>query len=492
LFNCLKPKLRIIMKKQFLVLATIATAAITTSIVAISCKRNFDTPAFQARSTQASTWYNLGLPVHTLPNVITSDLTLGDTAVWVLDGKTYVTNGAKLTIDPGTYVAGKRKSTNDSASALIVTRGSQLEAIGDPDFPIVFTSYEACPRSGDWGGIVILGRAALNRADTTIEGINLPSVPAGVDVNYGGGGACSSAFPNDNSGTLSYVRIEYAGAEISPNNELNGLTLGGVGSGTTLDHIEVAWGADDAFEFFGGNVNAKYLVALAADDDALDFDFGYTGSIQFAVSILKPGADANGNPINYSSSANGVESSSAPNCVLSCTNTRPVLSNITVIGFADSTDAQTAPHVLQNAAIFNTASSQIVRNSLFIGFRNGVNFNCSNSIANAPNFQYNTVQAFLSTSVGATINANNRQIRSASANDAAINLLDPADACSPDFRPAAGSTLLTDAVDYTGLPAFITPKTYRGACASGTGADALWPNAGWVVYAYPPFCVGCN
>src|SRR5690606_16868952 len=114
-----------------------------------------------------------------------------------------------------------------------------------------------------------------------IEGINPTVVPSGVDVYYGGGGA-GLGTANDNSGTLRYVRVEYAGAKISEANELNAFTFGGVGSGTTLDHLQAYQGADDAFEFFGGTVDAKYLVSTATDDDAFDFDFGYRGRIQFA------------------------------------------------------------------------------------------------------------------------------------------------------------------------------------------------------------------
>jgi hypothetical protein len=481
------------MKKQFLVLAAIVTVTVTT-IVAISCKRNLDQGAgFTPRATEAATWYNITKPEHTLPQVISSNMTLSDTALWILDGKVYVTNGATLTIESNTFIAAKKKSTNDSASALIITRGSKLNANGTNARPITFTSYNTCPSSGDWGGIVLLGRSCLNRADTTIEGINLPSVPPGVDINYGGGGACVCSNPNDTSGVLRFVRIEYAGASIAPNNELNGLTCGGVGAGTVLENIEVAYGADDAFEFFGGNVNAKYLIALAPDDDAFDFDFGYIGSIQFAVSILKQGDDACGNDIDYSSSANGIESSSAPNCVVACRSTRPVISNMTVIGFSDSLAAITPPQVLRNAALFNTASGAVVRNSLFMGFPNGVRGDCQPSIDSInARFGNNTVQGFQTTQINVAVAASNRLIRSNPANVAAINLLDPNDACSPDFRPGAGSTLTTDPVNYAGLPAFIVPKTYRGACASGFGTDAQWAMATWVKYAYPPYCVCCQ
>jgi hypothetical protein len=471
------------MKKQFLVLAAVAATVVTT-IVAISCKRNLDHQEnFTPRATAAGNHLPTGLPVTVLKDtVLRANKTLTNDRIWVLDGKVYVDDGATLNIEEGTFVAGKKKSTNDSASALIITRGCKIHARGTADNPVVFTSYESCPQAGDWGGVVLLGDAPLNRNDTTIEGINTPSVPAGVDINYGGGGPCTGDAI-DSSGVIQFTRIEYAGAQIAANNELNGLTLGGVGSRTVLDHIEVAYGNDDAFEFFGGTVNARYLIALVPDDDAFDFDFGYIGNIQFAVSILKPGNDFFGVPMNYSSNPNGIESSSAPGGAATCQATQPRISNMTVVGYC--TNSTTQP--ILNGATFNTASSQIVRNSVFMGFPTGVNF--TGGVNN--DFQYNTVQAFTTVDVGSSLNATNREIVSASANSALINLLDPCDACTPDFKPAAGSTLLTDTKNYTGLSSFHVVKTYRGACAA-SGADGTWPNASWVKYNYPRFCANCN
>jgi hypothetical protein len=219
----------------------------------------------------------------------------------------------------------------------------------------------------------------LNRADTTIEGINLPTVPTGIDVNYGGGGACAGDV-NDTSGILTYVRIEYAGAIISENNELNGLTCGGVGAGTVLDHIEVSYGNDDAFEFFGGTVNAKYLIALAPDDDAFDFDFGYQGNIQFALSVLKTG-------IGYSANPNGIESDNNATGASACKATKATISNMTVIGVCDSSVAAAMSPLLLNGAHIRRASEQVIRNSVFMGFPTGVLWQSAGSIASASAFQ---------------------------------------------------------------------------------------------------------
>ena len=146
-------------------------------------------------------------------------------------------------------------------------RGAKIEANGTASNPIVFTSGKAAGSRlrGDWGGIIILGNAPTNRPLSPA-----PLVEGGVDRRYGGTTA------NDNSGTMRYVRIEFAGIAAEPGSEINGLTLGGVGSGTTLEYIQVSYGNDDAYEFFGGTVNAKYLVSYATSDDDYDFDFGYT------------------------------------------------------------------------------------------------------------------------------------------------------------------------------------------------------------------------
>jgi len=477
------------MKKQFLVLAAVATVVVT--IVAVSCKRNLDAKGdFAPRATNAG-WSNPdGLPLDVVPSQVNTGQTVTLTAdkCWVLTGKCFVDDGGVLEIEEGTRVEAVKAATSATSSAIVITRGGQIRARGNEEAPIIFTSHEDCPHSGDWGGIVLLGKAPLNRADTTIEGINLPTVPAGIDVNYGGGGACAGDSL-DNSGIIEFARIEYAGAVISPDNELNGLTCGGVGAGTKLEHIEVAYGNDDAFEFFGGTVNAKWIIALAPDDDAFDFDFGYTGSIQFAVSILH-------DTLGYSANPNGIESdNNATGDCNTCKKTRARISNMTVVGLCDSTTERSIVGVpgggLLNSSLFRRCSDVLVRNSVFMGFPIGPKFESAGSITSSANFQYNTVQAFTTLN---SMDATNRGIRSANANVSAINLVQPCSACNPDWRPVTGSTLLTDGVNFTGYPStfFNTSVTYRGACNSGNGADATWPKAPWTKYDYPPYCVLCD
>ena len=222
----------------------------------------------------------------TLSGNINTTTTLTSDKVWVLKGYVYVTDGAKLIIQPGTIII----SDIAEKGALCIERGAQIIAEGTPTKPIVFTSGKPSGEKtpGDWGGIVILGRAKTNRSSE-------PTIEGGIGRPYGG------TNDQDNSGVLKYVRIEYAGIAALPNSEINGLTLGGVGSGTTIEYVQTIYANDDAFEFFGGTVSPKNLYAYATADDDYDFDFGYTGTVTNSVSKRDPKFVDNGD------AGNGVE-----------------------------------------------------------------------------------------------------------------------------------------------------------------------------------------
>ena len=217
---------------------------------------------------------------------ITSNRTWSKANTYILDGRVFVTDGVTLTIEPGTVVKGKARAAQD-ASALVIARGGRINASGTAAEPIVFTA-EADNLNGNlgqndrglWGGVVILGRARTNTASGqgNIEGIPTTE-PLGI---YGG------TDDADNSGVFRYASIRHAGSLLGPNNELNGLTMGAVGSGTTIEYVEVFANADDGFEWFGGTVNAKYLVSAFNDDDAFDWDEGYRGKLQFLFTIQDP------------------------------------------------------------------------------------------------------------------------------------------------------------------------------------------------------------
>ncbi|HEX6640703.1 MAG TPA: hypothetical protein VF215_06295 [Thermoanaerobaculia bacterium] len=211
-----------------------------------------------------------------------------------------VGNGATLTIEPGTVIYG-----GGTRATLFIQRGAKINADGTARRPIIFTSAQrvGARAQKDWGSLVVLGGAPINvtGGSAVLEG--LPSEPA---YTYGGANAA------DSSGVLRYVRLEFGGFEIATNQEINGLTLGGVGNGTVVDHVEVLHNKDDAFEFFGGTVNAKHLLGIAFADDGLDFDFGYGGSVQFAALIKRAENDEGDSNIFTESDNNGLGGTEAP------------------------------------------------------------------------------------------------------------------------------------------------------------------------------------
>lgn len=191
---------------------------------------------------------------------------------YVLEGFVYVDNNATLTIEPGTIIKGDKLTKG----SLIIKPGSRIVAEGTAAKPIVFTSSAAKGERnyGDWGGVILLGKAPVNKTPATIEGENVST--------FGGTDAA------DNSGTLKYVRIEFAGIAFETDKEINGLTLGGVGSGTTIDYVQVSYSGDDAYEWFGGTVNAKHLVSYRTLDDDFDTDWGYSGNVQYGLALRDP------------------------------------------------------------------------------------------------------------------------------------------------------------------------------------------------------------
>jgi hypothetical protein len=194
--------------------------------------------------------------------------TLSKDTTYVISGTVTVDSGAVLTIPAGTRLVG---DTIARPSALVIRRGARIIANGTAAEPIVFTSQKPAGRRarGDWGGLVINGRSNCN--------FTLPCSGEGSSGTYGG------SVPADSSGVLRYVRIEYAGFEVSPNNELNGLTLNGVGSKTVIENVQVHFGNDDGIEWFGGTVNVKYAIVTGADDDQFDYSTGWQGKGQFWI-----------------------------------------------------------------------------------------------------------------------------------------------------------------------------------------------------------------
>lgn len=264
---------------------------------------------------------------------ITTDITANRTfyadTTYTLSGFIKVANGATLTIQPGTKIIG---DFDVPGSSLFVLRGSKISAIGTAENPIVFTSERSSGReAGDWGGLIIVGNGIVNRADPTIlEGTGTGA--SNPQVNYAGG-----ASNTDDSGELRYVRVEFAGYATAQDQELNSFTFAAVGSGTRLSYLEALYGLDDAFEWFGGAVDAKYLVSYETGDDHFDASEGYSGRNQFLIAFQSVRPDARPAAGSASTDPQGIENDgcNGANCLNgqnSLPRTSPIFANFTLVG----------------------------------------------------------------------------------------------------------------------------------------------------------------
>jgi hypothetical protein len=396
---------------------------------------------------------------------ISTNTVLKATDTVVLKGYVYVQSGASITFEAGTIV----RSDVTEKGALIIERGAQIFANGTANSPVVFTSGKAAGSRapGDWGGIIILGKATTNRStEPTIEG--------GVGRAYGG------TDDNDNSGTMTYVRIEYAGIAAQPGSEINGLTFGGVGRGTKIEHIQALYSNDDAFEFFGGTVNCKYLIAFATADDDFDFDFGYRGQIQYAISFRDPAF------VDGGDAGNGIECDNDGSSSTATPYTKPILSNITFVG-PNGASNTAANHNYANRWRRNTRFE--LHNSILLGYAKAGFCVDGQGTADGFNsgeskFRNNLVHAitkpFLSRD-NTTFNDSTLQVKALAEGNvlttpALVNLGNISNLNAPSFVPATGSVALTGA-SFTGLDAaFFTTTTFRGAIGTND-----W-TTGWTIW----------
>lgn len=278
---------------------------------------------------------------------------------YTLKGWIYIANGAELTLEPGTIIKGDKTTK----ASIIAERGGKLIAQGTENEPIVFTSAQpkGQRKPGDWGGVILCGKAKTNQGEQQIEG--------GPRTKHGGNDDA------DNSGVLSYVRIEFAGYPFEKDREINGLTFGSVGSGTKIDHIQVSYSNDDSYEWFGGTVNAKYLIAYKGWDDDFDTDNGYRGSVQFGLVVRD-------SKLADTSKSNGFESDNNASGSDVSPFTAATFSNITFVG----------PKVLdpnfKNTTDYITGGSMNPNNGAALGkfqaamhIRRNSRMNCYNSVA---------------------------------------------------------------------------------------------------------------
>ncbi|MCC6289337.1 MAG: hypothetical protein IT249_15770 [Chitinophagaceae bacterium] len=321
----------------------------------------------------------------TLTGRITKDITLKKADENIISGIVYIADGATLTVEAGATVKGDYKGTN--VAALVITRSSKIEAKGTQDEPIVFTSSSPDPRSGDWGGIVLCGKANVNTAFSgTGGGQGIMEVEGGINNANGDGLAGGGTTPDDadNSGTLQYVRIEYAGYAYQPDKEVNSLTLAAVGSGTTIDHIQVSYAKDDAYEWFGGTVNCKYLIAYKTQDDDFDTDNGFSGTVQFGLIVRDSLIADISKSESFESDNNSAGSTVAPQ-------TRAVFSNITSVGPLATLNNVGNSNYLAGAQIRRNSSISIF-NSVFLGWPTGIFIDATTGRATDRNIMDSTLR----------------------------------------------------------------------------------------------------
>ena len=384
----------------------------------------------------------------TVTGVITANRTLTADRVWILKGYVFVNNNATLTVEPGTVIKGDLADKG----ALIIERGSKLVANGTASRPIVFTSGKPAGERapGDWGGIVLLGKGISNKGtEVLIEG--------GIDKYYGG------TDNADNSGSLKFVRIEYAGISAFQNSEINALTLGAVGSGTVLENIQVSYANDDAYEFFGGAVNGKNLIAFATADDDFDFDNGYVGSIQYAVSLRNP-------KIGDTDQNNGIETDNNGEGTATAPVTHPKLSNFTLIGPNTVTPEK---GVIGFGNRWRRSTNFTFNNSIIMAWpKAGFSIESANSLAsytsNVSQFRNNIVQAlakpYNSDIAGAAdamkLKAESEGNVTLGVDPSEVKLTSPFNYTAPNLLPAAGSPALQGT--FAATPGAVS-TTYRGA-----------------------------
>lgn len=352
--------------------AAVLMTLVTASVLAVSCKKDVQSGA----DGPISATQIIPPSGSTLSGILGTGKAIRDTILlaggtFFLDKLVYVDELDVLQIAAGTVIKGIVSTPAIGSTpavpggGLVITRGGKIEANGTAAAPIIFTSAATAgtEKAGDISGIVILGKATTNVMDTPhVEGIGGLAV---TDIRYGG------SDDADNSGFLKYVKIKYAGFELTPDNELNGLTLAGVGSGTVIDNVLIYKAADDGVECFGGTVNITHLAVISPLDDALDFDEGYRGCIQYVL-VVEDTTRAD------KSTSNGIESDNNAQGDPRTPVTDVKIANLTVIGLPNQALAIKNTYIPSGAGRYGAAahirrsSAFNIYNSVFLGFDRGL------------------------------------------------------------------------------------------------------------------------
>lgn len=438
---------------------------------------------------------------------ITGTVTLDSTKVYLLTGIIYIKNGGSLIIPAGTIIRceGNSSATPANWATILVQRGGKIISRGTKNAPVVFTSNKSAGfrKPGDWGGIILLGKGVNNapgaqsNCPTCLKGEAIIEGPFGTEGIFGG------SDDADNSGVLSFTRIEFPGLVFSPNNEINGLTLGSVGYNTTIRNVQVSFSNDDAFEWFGGAVNSKYIISYKATDDDFDTDFGYRGMNQFGIGFKDSiHFDPTWGAPSGSSTSEGFESDNDATGSTLKPKTMPVFSNFTMVGpYAVGETYSMHSSIVKSAyrrgARIRRNSGQTIMNSIFMGYRNGIMLdgsatekvaNVTTPAADCDTLEFrNNILIGMTASVSATANS---IIEVASGRDTAalyawfkasnnrVNpvawasgtlLTNPNHYTNPDFMPVNNSPALTGAdfsnCKFTGITELktkVTDKNIQG------------------------------
>ena len=384
---------------------------------------------------------------------------------YLLDGRVFIGDGTtecagQLTIPAGTQIQG----SSARSGYLAILPNSTINANGTAASPIVFSSDALIPSRGDWGGIIISGNATVNCGGqgTTCNG-------------EGDTGAYGGTNDADNSGTLRYVEIAYGGNRVNATDELNGLALQGVGSGTTIEHIHIHKSDDDGVEFFGGAVNAKWLVITGIGDDSIDWTFGWTGRVQFAVVQQYPDASDNG----IEADNNGDNNTATPR-------SNPILSNLTLVGSAASENsdiglqlrAGTGGQIWSSVVVdFNDAGLDIDDDETFSN-ANAAPGNLAvaySVLCNATNFKNDggafTDEAFFLTGTGNATGV--AMTNTATVPPCGLGYTAAlTSTLTPNFIPTSTSVLMMGGMAPSDT--FFEATAYRGAIAPGTVPSAAW------------------
>jgi hypothetical protein len=418
---------------------------------------------------------NYPAPTMTVSANITSNTTWATGQTVFLNGQIYVTGNSVLTIQPGVVI---RVSSLITGSSLIITKGSQLQAMGTAAQPIVFTSDKAAGSRGvgDWGGIIILGQATNNLPG----GLgNIEGLPIGFNSEHGG------TNDNDNSGTLAYVRNEFGGYPYQVNKEINAFTFGSVGKGTTVHHLQTSYNNDDSYEWFGGTVDAKYLVAFRDLDDNFDCDNGFRGNVQFGLIVRDPALADNPSI----STSEGFECDNDAGGTAATPKTSPVFSNITAIGPYRGSSATSVASGYRRAARLRRNCEVKIFNSVFTDFKNGLFVDGTACDANAGTGTLKFKHNIIATTSGVTpktvetTTANtvvNPTWFATQPNDSLVTtsglLVNPYNYTAGDYRPVCTNTLLTGGANFSD-PAFVAGGiTGVNELDNSTKLIGLYPN----------------